>query len=170
MKPPLPANPSSMQAVFSFPATRSPVTLPVISRTCAATAFTTPIFPSARSLAFGRDEAATPGRILQFHQHAAIQSSRKHRFGEHRLWPGYQHAGYAPAHADWLALRVLGRPGMATRAKHALFSAAASVFFLASAAGAQDAQQDWTHFVRIGAYGLSPANADSIVANASRTH
>jgi hypothetical protein len=35
---------------------------------------------------------------------------------------------------------------------------------------ADDAQQNWTHFVRIGAYGLSPANAESIVADARATH
>ncbi len=59
---------------------------------------------------------------------------------------------------------------MATRAGLALLAAAASVFSLASPLSAQDTRQDWTHFVRIGAYGLSPANADSIVANASATH
>ena len=31
-------------------------------------------------------------------------------------------------------------------------------------------QQNWTHFVRIGAYGLGPKNADAIVADARATH
>jgi len=31
-------------------------------------------------------------------------------------------------------------------------------------------QQNWTHFVRIGAYGLTPKNADAIVADARATH
>jgi len=31
-------------------------------------------------------------------------------------------------------------------------------------------QQNWTHFVRIGAYGLTPKAADAIVADARATH
>lgn len=33
-----------------------------------------------------------------------------------------------------------------------------------------EAQQNWTHFVRIGAYGLTPKNAHTIVADAQATH
>jgi len=33
-----------------------------------------------------------------------------------------------------------------------------------------EARQNWTHFVRIGAYGLNPQNAEAIVADAKATH
>jgi endo-alpha-1,4-polygalactosaminidase (GH114 family) len=36
--------------------------------------------------------------------------------------------------------------------------------------GAQDHDSDWTHFVRIGAYGLRGDNAEAIVSNAKATH
>jgi hypothetical protein len=41
-------------------------------------------------------------------------------------------------------------------------------FFLASPAAAQ--QQNWTHFVRIGAYGLNSGNAEAIVRDAQKSH
>jgi hypothetical protein len=34
----------------------------------------------------------------------------------------------------------------------------------------EETQQNWTHFVRIGAYGLTPKNAEAIVADAKATH
>ena len=39
-----------------------------------------------------------------------------------------------------------------------------------AAAIGQDPQQNWTNFVRIGAYGLRADNADAIVRNAQETH
>ncbi len=45
-----------------------------------------------------------------------------------------------------------------------------SVACLALPLRADEPQQNWTHFVRIGAYGLSPKNAESIVADARATH
>lgn len=41
---------------------------------------------------------------------------------------------------------------------------------LAGASPADAPQQNWTHFVRIGAYGLSPDNAEKIVRDAQATH
>jgi hypothetical protein len=41
---------------------------------------------------------------------------------------------------------------------------------LTTASRADAPQQNWTHFVRIGAYGLSPDNAEKIVRDAQATH
>jgi len=41
---------------------------------------------------------------------------------------------------------------------------------LASSVGGQQPPQNWTHFVRIGAYGLSPSNSEKIVRDATTTH
>jgi endo-alpha-1,4-polygalactosaminidase (GH114 family) len=40
---------------------------------------------------------------------------------------------------------------------------------LASSVSGQQSQQNWTHFVRIGAYGLSPSNSEKIVRDATAT-
>ena len=40
----------------------------------------------------------------------------------------------------------------------------------AFAAGAQQPEQDWTHYVRIGAYGLQSKSADTIVRDAQKSH
>jgi hypothetical protein len=49
-----------------------------------------------------------------------------------------------------------------------------SIALLVSATGlalpGDESQQNWTHIVRIGAYGLTPKNAHAIVANAQATH
>jgi len=47
---------------------------------------------------------------------------------------------------------------------------AVSVCVLALAVQAQAPEQNWTHFVRIGAYGLNADNADAIVSDAQRGH
>jgi len=45
-----------------------------------------------------------------------------------------------------------------------------SLFWLAGTAAPPSAQEDWTHFVRIGAYGLKADNAEAIVADAKATN
>ncbi len=50
----------------------------------------------------------------------------------------------------------------------------ATLFILAAVAvlqgAAPDSRQDWTHYVRIGAYGVKPGNAAQIVRNATESH
>jgi hypothetical protein len=43
-------------------------------------------------------------------------------------------------------------------------------FLLAPSVRGQEPQQNWTHFVRIGAYGLSPSNSAKIVSDATASH
>jgi hypothetical protein len=45
-----------------------------------------------------------------------------------------------------------------------------TLFLAACSAIAQAPQQDWTHYVRIGAYGLRSDNADAIVRDATKAH
>jgi hypothetical protein len=45
-----------------------------------------------------------------------------------------------------------------------------SVLFLVPSLASDVAEQDWTHFVRIGAYGLQTDNSGTIVQNAERDH
>jgi hypothetical protein len=45
-----------------------------------------------------------------------------------------------------------------------------SLSFLVCLPGASAQQQDWTHFVRIGAYGLQTGNAEAIVRDATKSH
>jgi endo-alpha-1,4-polygalactosaminidase (GH114 family) len=45
-----------------------------------------------------------------------------------------------------------------------------SLSFLVCLPGASGQQQDWTHFVRIGAYGLQTGNAEAIVRDATKSH
>ena len=45
-----------------------------------------------------------------------------------------------------------------------------SLSFLVCLPGASAQQQDWTHFVRIGAYGLQTGNAEAIVRDAAKSH
>jgi len=56
---------------------------------------------------------------------------------------------------------------MKSHAKAWLNIAAVSAICLAVPSRADDPQQNWTHFVRIGAYGLSPANSGKIVSDAT---
>ncbi|HKT47993.1 MAG TPA: hypothetical protein VJP87_10765 [Candidatus Acidoferrales bacterium] len=58
---------------------------------------------------------------------------------------------------------------MPQKPKLALLSLAVSTLCLAYPLHGQQEPQNWTHFVRIGAYGLSPTNADKIIANAKAT-
>jgi hypothetical protein len=54
------------------------------------------------------------------------------------------------------------------RSSAALWPVAMLCFFLASSTVAQ--QQNWTHFVRIGAYGLHSGNVEAIVRDAQKSH
>jgi hypothetical protein len=54
------------------------------------------------------------------------------------------------------------------RPRAALWLVALLCFCMATLTAAQ--QQDWTHYVRIGAYGLRPDNAEAIVRDAQRSH
>jgi hypothetical protein len=56
---------------------------------------------------------------------------------------------------------------MRSRTKVWLNFAAVSAICLAAPLRADDPQQNWTHFVRIGAYGLSPSNSGKIVSDAT---
>ena len=59
---------------------------------------------------------------------------------------------------------------MKSHAKAWLNIAAVSAICLAVPSRADDPQQNWTHFVRIGAYGLSSSNSEKIVRDATTTH
>jgi len=59
---------------------------------------------------------------------------------------------------------------MKSRANAWLNIAVVSAICLAVPLRADDPQQNWTHFVRIGAYGLSPTNSAKIVSDATNTH
>ena len=59
---------------------------------------------------------------------------------------------------------------MKKRTKLCLNALLVSAVGLALPVRGDELQQNWTHFVRIGAYGLTPKNADAIVADARATH
>jgi len=59
---------------------------------------------------------------------------------------------------------------MKSRAQVWLNIAVVSAICLAVPLRADDLQQNWTHFVRIGAYGLSSTNSGKIVSDATNTH
>lgn len=59
---------------------------------------------------------------------------------------------------------------MRKRTKLGLNVLLVSVACLALPLRGDEPQQNWTHFVRIGAYGLGPKSADAIVADARATH
>src|ERR1700691_2529139 len=52
---------------------------------------------------------------------------------------------------------------------HKIAFSSALVFFLVAAASPASVEQDWTNYVRIGAYGLKGNDADKIVADAQKT-
>ncbi len=59
---------------------------------------------------------------------------------------------------------------MKRKSSRAVFFLMLSAVMLMLAAAPDSPEQNWTHFVRIAAYGLQPGNADQIVRNAQESH
>src|SRR5206468_5926115 len=64
------------------------------------------------------------------------------------------------------AIRILGGPTMRGRTI-AFF---VCLLILGGVTRCDEPPQDWTHYVRIGAYGLSATNADEIIQDARASH
>ena len=77
-----------------------------------------------------------------------------------------EHAGLAAANSGRNPVRVLRR----VKLRAWKLTLAACTLLLARAAKCGEQAQYWTNYVRIGAYGLSGTNAESIVRDAQANH